>query len=170
MPYQRMDRNPLALLLLCLPLCFQQAAAASTFAPNCTLPSEGTNFVSGPNTRGTLSILWNCLSIILLCTWNIQHLNIPAQRPILGDEIPWLKRTCKTSWWKILDTGKQLKWMLFTILIPEYIMGKAWGDRQAAIGVRDFFRRRNLIEGGKSTFQVVFLTFTLVKWKHNTMK
>ncbi|KAE9984613.1 hypothetical protein EG328_008447 [Venturia inaequalis] len=149
MSYQRVHLTPCALLVLCLSLCLQQVTAASTFAPNCTLPSEGTNFVSGPNTRGTLSILWNCLSIILLCTWTIQHLNIPAQRPILGDHTSWWKGTCKTLWWKILDTGKQVKWMLLTVLIPEYIMGKAWGDRQAAVAVRDLFRSRNLIEGAE---------------------
>lgn len=52
--------------------------------------------------------------------------------------------------------------MLLTVLIPEYIMGKAWGDRQAAVAVRDLFRSRNLIEGGKSTFQLGFFTFTSV--------
>jgi hypothetical protein len=50
----------------------------STFTPNCSLPSDFVNYVSSPNTRGTLDILWSCLATILLCTWSIQHPNIPA--------------------------------------------------------------------------------------------
>jgi hypothetical protein len=104
--------------------------AASTFKPNCTLPPAHTNFVSGPNTRSTLTILWNCLSIILLCTWNIQHLNIPAARPYLDKTVKY--RWVKKTWRAILDSRTNLKWMLLTILMPEYIMGKALNELIAA--------------------------------------
>ena len=107
-------------------------AQAATFNPNCTLPSSSTNFVAAPNTRGTLSILWNCLSVIILCTWNIQHLNIPPRRPYYdksGRKIGWLRVT----WWAVLDLRTSLRWMLLTILVPEYIMGKALSERLAAV-------------------------------------
>ncbi|KAH8589511.1 hypothetical protein B0O99DRAFT_636669 [Bisporella sp. PMI_857] len=106
-------------------------AQAATFKPNCTLPTSSTNFVAAPNTRGTLSILWNCLSVIILCTWNIQHLNIPSRRPYYdasGKKYSWFKMT----WWGIVDTGADLKWMLLTILVPEYIVGRALSERLAA--------------------------------------
>lgn len=54
--------------------------AYTEFKPDCPLPPSGTNYVAGPNVRSSLTILWNCLSVILLCTWNIQHLNIPVRR------------------------------------------------------------------------------------------
>lgn len=50
------------------------------FSPECTLPSNETysGFVSGPNARSTLNIVWSCISIIILSTWSILHLDVPA--------------------------------------------------------------------------------------------
>ncbi|KUJ07171.1 uncharacterized protein LY89DRAFT_660914 [Mollisia scopiformis] len=110
-----------SLVLLLLP----QYTQAENFKPNCTIPPPGATYVSGPNTRGTTTILWNCLSIIFLCTWNIQHLNIPAGRPRAKS---WLQST----WWAILDSRTKIKWMIFTILVPEYLVGKAFGEWLAA--------------------------------------
>ncbi|KAH8751560.1 hypothetical protein BGZ57DRAFT_774831 [Hyaloscypha finlandica] len=101
---------------------FIEDGQASTFKPNCTLPPSGTNYVSGPNTRGTLTILWNCLSIIFLCTWSIQRLNVPAIRPRA-------KPTVQKIWRAILDLRTTTKWMAFTVLFPEYLVGRAFGER-----------------------------------------
>jgi hypothetical protein len=68
-----------------------------------------------------MSILWNCLSIIFLCTWSIQHLNVPAMRPHTDN-------TWQKIWWAILDSRTKIKWMMFTILVPEYIVGKALNE------------------------------------------
>ena len=95
------------------------------FQPDCSLPPPGTNYVSGPNTRSTLSILWNCLSIIFLCTWTIQHLNVPAIRPEV-------KGFWRKLWQHILDSKIKAKWMIMTILIPEYLVGRALGEWLAA--------------------------------------
>jgi hypothetical protein len=112
---------------------FQKPIAQATiFIPNCTSPQISTNFVAAPNTRGTLSILWHCLSIIILCTWNIQHLNIPSRRPYSdpsGNKHGWLRRL----WWGIVDTATALRWMALTIIMPEYIMGNALSERLAAV-------------------------------------
>lgn len=108
-------------------LVLSQSGQASGFKTNCTLPQPGTAYVSGPNTRGTMTILWNCLSIIFLCTWSIQHLNIPAGRPRT-------KSTLKSIWWAILDSRTKIKWMMFTAFIPEYLVGKAYGELLAAKG------------------------------------
>ena len=99
-------------------LLAKSAGATQTFKPECTLPPPGTNFVSGPNTRSTLGILWNCLSIIILCTWSIQHLNIPVIR---GEPRGFRQR----MWWNILDATVKIKWMVVTIMAPEYLVGKA---------------------------------------------
>ncbi|CZR67162.1 uncharacterized protein PAC_17061 [Phialocephala subalpina] len=114
-------------LLSCSLVLFLLAphAQASSFKPNCTIPPPDTSYVSGPNVRGTTSILWNCLSIIFLCTWNIQHLNVPAQRPKA-------KGVFQGIWWAILDSRKKIKWMIFTMLVPEYLVGKAFGEKLAA--------------------------------------
>jgi hypothetical protein len=132
--------NPLRIPLLVL-LLPKHAHAASTFITICTLPTKNPTFVSGPNIRGTLSILWNSLVIIILCTWSIQHLNISAQRPLLPLSTPWFSKARKILWWAILDSRKKMKWMFFTILVPEFILGKAISDRNAAGMARDNFRR-----------------------------
>ncbi|KAK1752636.1 hypothetical protein QBC47DRAFT_463181 [Echria macrotheca] len=112
-------------------------STASSFKPSCTLPPPDTNFVSGPGTRGTISILWNCISIFILCTWTIQRLNIPAARRDAG----WVHKI----WWAILDSRTKISWMLFTIFIPEFILGKALGEREATKrpwpGMRDHAKK-----------------------------
>ncbi|CAI6337254.1 unnamed protein product [Periconia digitata] len=98
---------------LLLVLCLFHVTLATTFHPNCTIPPEGSNYVAEPNVRSTFNILWNALYTIFVCTWVIQHLNVPAQNP----RIPFL-----SSFWS------HLKWMLVTIILPEYLVGKAFGD------------------------------------------
>jgi hypothetical protein len=112
---------PIALALF----LFFDLIFASSFNPNCTLPQEGTNYVNGPNVRGTFDILWNCLSIFLICSWNILHLNVPAERPRPRNFV-------QKIWWAILDSRAKVKWMLFTILMPEFLVGKALNDWMAA--------------------------------------
>lgn len=121
-----------SLVLLCI-LLADRGAASSVFTPNCTLPPPGTNYVAGVNLRSTLTILWNCLSIILLCTWNIQHLNVPAIRPPEGGRP-------RETWQPILDAKTKLKWMVFTVFIPEFQVGKALGEWRAA---RDYRSRKS---------------------------
>ncbi len=118
--------------LASLALLVGRTAATQTFTPECTLPPPGTNYVSGPNTRSTLSILWNCISIIVLCTWTIQHLNVPELRP---DSRHFGQRL----WWRMVDATTKLKWMILTILIPEYLVGRALGDWLVARSMRRYF-------------------------------
>ena len=123
---------PMRSLLASLVLFVGRGAATQTFQPECTLPPPGTNYVSGPNTRSTLSILWNCLSIVVLCTWTIQHLNVPGLRPEP-------KHYGQKLWWQMVDATTKLKWMILTILIPEYLIGRALGDWLVARAIRRSF-------------------------------
>ncbi len=38
------------------------------------------SFVSSPNTRGTIDLLWSCFLTIFLCTWSVQRLEMPSPR------------------------------------------------------------------------------------------
>ncbi|KAH8599526.1 hypothetical protein B0O99DRAFT_328402 [Bisporella sp. PMI_857] len=91
------------------------ALAFTHFNPNCTTPNTVVNFVSTPNSRGTLNILWSCLFTIIACTWSIQHLNIP-ESPI---EPPAGANSWIRAWYSFKNVWKKfqtsLKWMLFTI-------------------------------------------------------
>lgn len=53
------------------------------FQPECTFPEEGPAFIQQPNVRSTMDIIWNSLTIMLLCTWCITYLTVPPQlRPL----------------------------------------------------------------------------------------
>ncbi|KUJ21324.1 uncharacterized protein LY89DRAFT_553621, partial [Mollisia scopiformis] len=94
------------------------------FTPNCTLPPPGSNYVAGLNVRSTTGILWNCLSIIILCTWNIQHLNVPP----IQDSPHGLEKIWRPIW----ESRVKVKWMIITILVPEFLVGKALGEMLSA--------------------------------------
>lgn len=100
--------------------------AYTKFDTTCAIPAKSTNYVSPPNSRGTLNILWTCLFTIIICTSAIQHLNVPQQRANrdsgLRDGIKWRIGRFLTS----------LKWMVATILAPEILLAKAWSDLDVA--------------------------------------
>jgi hypothetical protein len=114
---------------------------ASTFTPSCTTPNESVNFVMGTGFRSTLDILWSCLFTIFACTWTIQHLNVPKQRngrdpSFLGD-LKWtVKRVCKS-----------VKWMLVTIIAPEWIVGTATASLMGALESKRKFKELAVIDG-----------------------
>lgn len=90
------------------------------FQTECPLPPAGANFVSGPDTRSTLDILWACLSTLLLCTWTVQHPNVPVQAT------PRTRRQKLNR--KIYMLTRKVGWMLVTLLAPEYIAARALGE------------------------------------------
>ncbi|OTA70093.1 hypothetical protein K449DRAFT_2081 [Hypoxylon sp. EC38] len=96
---------------------------SSIFKPNCTVPVDSVSYVAAPNTRSTLSIVWNCFSVIILCTWNVLHLNVPPIRHAQGF---W-----KNTWLAIMASTTKIKWMVVAILVPEYLLGKALSERLA---------------------------------------
>ncbi|KAN0091647.1 hypothetical protein V8E51_017494 [Hyaloscypha variabilis] len=109
-------------ILLALAAATKASSIESTFKSTCTIPNKTTHFVSSPDTRGTLDILWSCLFTIIACTLTIQHLNVPEQRE--GRDPGW-RGDLK---WSLRDTLRSLKWMLITVLAPEILVGKGMGD------------------------------------------
>lgn len=112
----------------------QPAIASSTFYPNCTLPSSTVNFVSSASVRGTLDILWSSLFTLLICTWTVQHLNVPEQTS-----------DC-TKWQEIIKRGRtKVKWMLVTLIVPEFLVGRAFQDfimaRKSCHQMKEFAER-----------------------------
>jgi hypothetical protein len=95
-----------------------------SFTPTCSLPPENTKFTSVPNVRGTLDIVWTCFSILLLCTWSVQHLNIqPQVKPrTIGQYVRWT----------VFLVKRKAKWMLLTLVAPEILIGLALSELVAA--------------------------------------
>ncbi|KAI4199934.1 MAG: hypothetical protein LQ350_004286 [Teloschistes chrysophthalmus] len=79
-------------------------------------------WVDQPNTRGTYDIIQTCFLTIFLCTWTCLHLNIPAAN--------------EGTWKPIL---RKVRWMILTILGPEFVAALAAGQRANAKRVRDQF-------------------------------
>ena len=96
----------------------------NTFTTNCTLPDGMVNYITGPNTRGTLQILWSSLTAMFLCTWTIQHLNVPQQSSPITHQQIWTRR--------IYRFVNRLKWLFVNLLAPEFLIGKAFCDRASA--------------------------------------
>lgn len=69
--------------------------------------------------RSTFDVLWSCLSVILVCTYKVVHLNLPSSRE------------AEASWDQLLFWKKwlrKLKWMCFMALSPELLLSMALGD------------------------------------------
>ena len=96
----------------------------STFTTNCTLPNGFVRYVAGPNIRGTLQILWSSLTALLLCTWTVQHLNVPQQSTPTTARQSWIRRINR-----FVD---KLKWLFINLLAPEFLIGKAFSDLSSA--------------------------------------
>ncbi|KAI0096634.1 hypothetical protein GGR51DRAFT_543090 [Nemania sp. FL0031] len=81
-----------------------------------TTPSiERRGWVSSPDTRGTIDIIWPCLTTISLVLWTMLHLNIPAP----SDTARHL-------------AFRKLRWLLFSLLAPELVMMFAFSQFASA--------------------------------------
>ncbi|KGO72739.1 hypothetical protein PITC_057150 [Penicillium italicum] len=90
-----------------------------------TISSNGTvGWVSGPNTRGTMDIIWSSLLAVFLCTWTAVCLNLPNP---------------KDSQFQIFC--RRAKWMFWAIVSPELVLSVAIGQYASARRSVKRFRR-----------------------------
>lgn len=96
----------------------------------CTPGGEGEicGWVSGPNSRGTMSIVWSSLTTVFLCTWTVLCLNLPSE----GE-------TPSTCLWR------KFRWMLLALSGPEFLLCFAIGQFAAAKRSVDLFRNSGFI-------------------------
>lgn len=71
-------------------------------------------WTSSPNERGTLDVVWTCLSTLALCAWSAVHPNIPLEYRF---------------WNAILD---RVGLMVLAIIFPEMIISSALTQRRHA--------------------------------------
>lgn len=89
------------------------------------------------------NILWSCLFTVIACTWTIQHLNVPEQPGFDPQDVPW-HRVLR---WNLNGLWRSIKWMLVTIIAPEYILGKAVADLYAAYQSKKEMQRYAIMDG-----------------------
>ncbi|KAH0542625.1 hypothetical protein FGG08_003033 [Glutinoglossum americanum] len=99
----------------------------NTTVPSHPTQSHRTGWVSNPSHRGTLNILESCLFTIVLCTWSVLHLNVPA--PNDGSVAKLLRK---------------VKWMAITVAFPEFILALALSQLGSAWEVLDTFKKAGL--------------------------
>lgn len=77
--------------------------------------SDLRGWVSSPDSRGTIDIIWSCASTTLVCVWVMLHLNVPAK----GDS-------------EVTRLLRKLKWFCLALLAPELLMLFAGGQWASA--------------------------------------
>ncbi|KAK4161343.1 hypothetical protein QBC43DRAFT_217806 [Cladorrhinum sp. PSN259] len=112
-------RPLIIVVLLLLTNGFSLVACQQNNNSTGTAPAESevkVGWAAGPTRRGTLTLLWGCLSTIFASTWTVLHLNVPHP-----DE----------PWW--VTAGRKVKWMAITVLFPEFIFSKAVCELRQAV-------------------------------------
>ncbi|KAL8722268.1 MAG: hypothetical protein Q9225_001215 [Loekoesia sp. 1 TL-2023] len=117
--------------------------AFTAYTPKCSDPPDDLNYLSPPRFRGTLDIGWSCFAVVFTCTWAVQHLCVPIQpepaasTALRADQqlsiVGRIRRSIsrlKTPEASFLAT--KFKWMLTSIAMPEFVLGKALAERWAA--------------------------------------
>ncbi|KUJ16975.1 uncharacterized protein LY89DRAFT_585846 [Mollisia scopiformis] len=104
----------------------------NSFKSNCTLPPDGTAFVASPDVRGTFDVVWSCISVLLICTWSILHLNIPVQSTPRTKVQKYVRASFRTC--------TKIKWMLMNVVAPEWALGKAWSDYRSVASLEASFK------------------------------
>ena len=81
------------------------------FQPVCTLPESKGNFVQTPNVRSTTEIVWACLSVTMLCTWSVVHLDIPVHLEP--------RTNLQRIRWRCHHTWRKIKYFVLALIAPE---------------------------------------------------
>ena len=80
-------------------------------------------WVASSQSRGTLNILSSCFVAIIASTWTVLHLNVPGHKDS-----------------STVRFFRKLKWLLFTIMFPEFIFAHAMEERLMAYMVLERLR------------------------------
>jgi hypothetical protein len=107
---------PLLLTVLQISLPF---ARAEQPGQNATAHTTVGWVSDGDNKRSTISLLYNCLFTIFLCTWSAMHLNVPGE---MESRLQTFRRKCK--------------WMLVGVLAPECV---------AMLAIMEWYEARKLV-------------------------
>ena len=72
-------------------------------------------WVESPNQRGTIDIIWSCMTTLAICCWVMLHLNVPAK---------------DDDFWTLFV--RRARWLMFALLSPELVMLFACGQWASA--------------------------------------
>jgi hypothetical protein len=120
--------SPFALALLLIVWAFH----AHAFETNCMFPAPDTSefYVSAPNIRSTLGIIWGSLGTIAAYTYGVLHLNVPQQR---NGKRPGGLGYLKWYWNSIRPS---IDWTGLTIMFPELYTAIVYGSLARARSIK----------------------------------
>lgn len=72
-------------------------------------------WVNSPDQRGTIDIIWSCITTLAICCWVMLHLNIPAMTD---------------NFWRLFL--RRARWLMLALLSPELVMLFACGQWASA--------------------------------------
>ena len=81
--------------------------------------TERFGWVSQPSDRGTVDIIWSCVSTLLVCVYAMLHLNVPARTD---------------GWWRLFF--RKCWWLFLAIAAPELVMlfaGSQWDSAHRSV-------------------------------------
>lgn len=68
-----------------------------------------------PDYRGSITILWSCLTTLILCVWTAVHLNLPAE------DVSPKRRKWDPRGWITHQQWRRLGWLLIGLFAPEIV-------------------------------------------------
>jgi hypothetical protein len=121
---------PLPFLFLCLFITIVVGAANNDTTASASDGAQmKVGWKGGPTQRGTLMLVYGCLSTVFASTWTVLHLNVPVP-----DDSAWTR------------TLRKIKWMAINIIFPEFIFSKAVCELRLAVA--DLYAMHNKLKGG----------------------
>lgn len=95
-----------------------------------TTTGNGTvGWVSGPNSRGTIDIIWSSLLTIFLCTWTAVCLNLPSPN---DSQFQVFRRRAKWMFWAIVSPE-----LVLAVAIGQYASARRSVKRFRKLGMKD---------------------------------
>ncbi|GJE84065.1 hypothetical protein PsYK624_001400 [Phanerochaete sordida] len=113
-------------------------------------------FVAGPDYRGTVNVIWVCMSTIFTCVYLSVHIDVPDKwkakqfSQVLEAKDPpktvaaKILRACLAPLWHFTARPicRRMFWMLFNIFAPELVVLVAVTERRSAKDALTFMRSR----------------------------
>lgn len=102
--------------------------------------------------RTTFDIIWGCVAVIIVCTYKVIHLNLPAEKE---SDASWSQPLFWKKWFR------KFKWMFFMTVSPELLFSMALLDwLWARESVRKFAQlnlkyHSSMLSHTKSTAEII---------------
>ena len=119
--------------------------AYKEFTTHCEIPNSTVNFVTSPDTRGSVDIAWSCWGTLVACTFTVLHMNVPDRSTPQAKSMRWVEKFIPFWWYDLSSYFRSepyanLHRCLMSIIAPEFCYGAYIGEFLDAWAQRDKMR------------------------------